>query len=230
MTLIVIAAGEFEAMQDAIGTGSLDQAEMLGRLVSRVASLEAAVAESQSVRRELHNQLVNLRGNVSFLAGLKLSAILYFSKCFTRLSLVLPQYFNLPGFRSKTCRHIELRYSTPVLSPWLCYEVNLLLAFLELKMAILQIRVFCRVKPHPMPALICTSDGQGIKAEVDGKEQLFQFDRVFPAASSQQDVFNEVSELIQSALDGFQAGPHKPHSSPNSACHAEASLFSYVLC
>lgn len=58
-------AGEFEAMQDAIGTGSLDQAEMLGRLVSRVASLEAAVAESQSVRRDLHNQLVNLRGNVS---------------------------------------------------------------------------------------------------------------------------------------------------------------------
>ena len=51
-------------MQDAMGTGSLDQAEMLGRLISRVASLEAAVAESQGVRRELHNQLVNLRGNV----------------------------------------------------------------------------------------------------------------------------------------------------------------------
>lgn len=42
-------------------------------------------------------------------------------------------------------------------------------------------------------------------AEVDGKEQTFHFDRVFPATSSQQDVFNEVSELIQSALDGFQA-------------------------
>ena len=53
-------------MQDAIGTGSLDQAEMLGRLVSRVATLEAAVAESQGVRRDLHNQLVNLRGNVCF--------------------------------------------------------------------------------------------------------------------------------------------------------------------
>ena len=52
-------------MQEAIGTGSVDQAEMLGRLISRVAALEAAVAESQAVRRELHNQLVNLRGNVS---------------------------------------------------------------------------------------------------------------------------------------------------------------------
>ena len=62
-------------MQDAIGTGSVDQAEMLGRLISRVASLEAAIAESQCVRRSLHNQLVNLRGNVSSLTihgGLRL--------------------------------------------------------------------------------------------------------------------------------------------------------------
>ena len=92
---------------------------------------------------------------------------------------------------------------------WLCSHVHtFFLAHSQsqrLKKAAVQIRVFCRVKPHPMPALICTSDGQGIKAEVDGKEQLFQFDRVFTAASSQQDVFNEVSELIQSALDGFQA-------------------------
>ena len=51
-------------MQEAMGTGSLDQGEMLGRLISRVASLEAAVAESHAARRLLHNQLVNLRGNV----------------------------------------------------------------------------------------------------------------------------------------------------------------------
>lgn len=70
-----------------------------------------------------------------------------------------------------------------------------------------QIRVFCRLRPHPTPALICTSDGQGLKAEVDGKEQIFYFDKVFPATSSQQDVFDEVSELIQSALDGFQVQP-----------------------
>lgn len=63
----LFTAGEFEAMQDAIGTGSLTQAEMLARLISRVASLEAAVTESQGVRRDLHNQLVSLRGNVGFL-------------------------------------------------------------------------------------------------------------------------------------------------------------------
>ena len=53
-----------EALQDAIGTGSVDQAEMLGRLIRRVADLEAAVAQSTRQRRELHNQLVELRGNV----------------------------------------------------------------------------------------------------------------------------------------------------------------------
>ena len=53
-----------EALQDAIGTGSIDQAEMLGRLIRRVADLEAAVAQSTRQRRELHNQLVELRGNV----------------------------------------------------------------------------------------------------------------------------------------------------------------------
>ena len=73
----------------------------------------------------------------------------------------------------------------------------------------LQIRVFCRVKPHPKPALACLPDGFSVKAEVDGKEQVFQFDRVFGAASSQQMVFDEVAELVQSALDGFQVCPRQ---------------------
>lgn len=44
--------------------GSGDQSEMLQRLVSRVSSLELAVAAAEARRRELHNQLVQLRGNV----------------------------------------------------------------------------------------------------------------------------------------------------------------------
>ena len=54
--------GELEAFQDVIGTG--DQTEMLGRLVSRVASLETALVQSQLQRRKLHNELIELRGNV----------------------------------------------------------------------------------------------------------------------------------------------------------------------
>ena len=58
-----VCAGELEALQGAMGTG--DQTEVLGRLVSRVASLEAAAGEAEAQRRALHNQLVELRGNVS---------------------------------------------------------------------------------------------------------------------------------------------------------------------
>ena len=45
--------------------GSGDQTQVLGRLVSRVATLEAAAGEAEAQRRALHNQLVELRGNVS---------------------------------------------------------------------------------------------------------------------------------------------------------------------
>ncbi|KAK9909075.1 hypothetical protein WJX75_006832 [Coccomyxa subellipsoidea] len=137
--------GEMEALQDAIGTGSVDQAEMLGRLIRRVANLEAAIAESSSQRRELHNQLVELRGNI---------------------------------------------------------------------------RVFCRVKPHPASALALSADGASVRLFAEGKDQGFTFDRVFGPQSTQAQVFQEVSELVQSALDGFkvclfsygQTGAGKTHT------------------
>lgn len=68
----------------------------------------------------------------------------------------------------------------------------------------MQIRVFCRIKPHLKPALVCLPDGSSVKAEIDGKEQSFAFDKVFGASSTQQAVFDEVAELVQSALDGYQ--------------------------
>lgn len=55
-------AAELGAFQDVIGDG--DQGEMLSRLVSRVAALELAVTEAEARRRDAHNQLIRLRGNV----------------------------------------------------------------------------------------------------------------------------------------------------------------------
>jgi kinesin family protein C1 len=74
------------------------------------------------------------------------------------------------------------------------------------------IRVFVRVRPflpsdgvefnEKHPSLRCLPDGQGINIAAK-KEHKFAFDRVFKRESSQSEVFEEVSELVQSALDGY---------------------------
>ena len=59
------AAGELEALQGVMG--SREEGQVVSRLVSKVATLEAAAGQAEAQRRALHNQLVELRGNVSSL-------------------------------------------------------------------------------------------------------------------------------------------------------------------
>eukprot|EP00887_Chlorella_sp_A99_P002597 scaffold6.g2597.t1 len=138
---------ELEALQECtIGLGSGDQKEMLSRMVSRIAALEAAVVAAEARRREIHNQLVELKGNI---------------------------------------------------------------------------RVFCRIRPNPRSVVHCLPDGVGVRISgPDGKDHLFAFDRVFGPEAGQAAVFDEVSDLVQSALDGFkvclfsygQTGAGKTHT------------------
>lgn len=74
----------------------------------------------------------------------------------------------------------------------------------------LQIRVFCRVRPGPASAVVCLPDNLTVRLEggTEGiKDCTFAFDKVFGPQSSQADVFAEVSDLVQSALDGYKVGP-----------------------
>lgn len=65
-TLLPTLTGELEALQECtIGLGAGDQKEMLTRMLSKIAALETAVASAEARRREIHNQLVELKGNVS---------------------------------------------------------------------------------------------------------------------------------------------------------------------
>ncbi|MCL7035117.1 hypothetical protein MKW94_014586 [Papaver nudicaule] len=78
------------------------------------------------------------------------------------------------------------------------------------------IRVFCRVRPllpddgAGTETTVITyptsteAKGRGIDMLQSGQKHPFTFDKVFSHDSSQQDVFIEISQLVQSALDGYK--------------------------
>ncbi|GMI77548.1 KINESIN-LIKE PROTEIN IN ARABIDOPSIS THALIANA A [Hibiscus trionum] len=78
------------------------------------------------------------------------------------------------------------------------------------------IRVFCRVRPLLPDDGAATEGaivsyptstefvGRGIDMIQSGQKYPFTFDKVFNHEASQQDVFVEISQLVQSALDGYK--------------------------
>lgn len=84
------------------------------------------------------------------------------------------------------------------------------------------IRVFCRMRPALSEELkngiqlasITTADNKMIEVNQMGdvgmndsgkaqKKYEFSFDAVFPPSASQQEIFEEISQLVQSAIDGY---------------------------
>ncbi|XP_028761771.1 kinesin-like protein KIN-14N isoform X2 [Neltuma alba] len=78
------------------------------------------------------------------------------------------------------------------------------------------IRVFCRVRPL-LPDDSCNGEckiisfpasmeaaGRGIDLNQSGQRYSFTFDKVFAPDASQEEVFVEISQLVQSALDGYK--------------------------
>ena len=76
------------------------------------------------------------------------------------------------------------------------------------------------MRPHPQSAVRCLPDGASLALAVDGREHRFGFDKVFGPSATQAQVFSAVSELVQSALDGYhvclfsygQTGAGKTHT------------------
>ncbi|QCD87196.1 kinesin-like protein KIN-14N isoform X1 [Vigna unguiculata] len=78
------------------------------------------------------------------------------------------------------------------------------------------IRVFCRVRPL-LPDESCSTEGKifsyptsmetsgrAIDLAQNGQKHAFTFDKVFTPEASQEEVFVEISQLVQSALDGYK--------------------------
>ena len=71
-----------------------------------------------------------------------------------------------------------------------------------------QIRVYCRVRPLQIGEVLEGAvrphlDRRSLTASVGGQEHAFTFNHVFGPSVNQQQVFGEISELVQSSLDGF---------------------------
>ncbi|XP_060895028.1 uncharacterized protein LOC132974770 [Labrus mixtus] len=75
-----------------------------------------------------------------------------------------------------------------------------------------KIRVFCRIRPvsrtevaqdQDEAIVVKKIDDFSVTVETSRGQREFQFDKVFSAAASQEDLFHDTHRLIQSALDGY---------------------------
>ena len=154
MSVLKSRAASNEDRDDA-STDSEDEAVLRARIEEkdrRIEQLESEILKGEQIRRDLHNTIQELRGNI---------------RVFVRTRPFLP------GDIGSTQSSLDF---------------------------------------HP--------DGENLAIENRSKSYDFKFDKVFTPSSGQETIFEEVSEFVQSALDGYhvclfsygQTGSGKTHT------------------
>ncbi|TDL23801.1 kinesin-domain-containing protein [Rickenella mellea] len=172
---------QLTALQSAIDVSSSSVSQLRLDLESsqrRIADLEAEVRESETVRRKLHNMVQELKGNI---------------RVFCRVRPILPS--DLP---SDIHSSLESTSSLVMLSN--SSSPNPVDAETMRAEAMAQM-TFPDKRDHKEIVLLSSSEsatGQERKETYN-----FAFDRVFEPHSSQMDVFEEISHLAQSCVDGY---------------------------
>lgn len=162
LSVLKSRAGSSEDTHD-LSTDSEDNAVLRARIEERdrrIEQLEAEILRGEQIRREMHNTIQELRGNI---------------RVYVRTRPFLP------GDNGDEISAIDL---------------------------------------HP--------DGENLSIESKCKRHDFKFDKVFPPSAGQDTVFSEVSEFVQSALDGYhvclfsygQTGSGKTHTMQGSGTGA----------
>ncbi|KAF9872053.1 kinesin family protein [Colletotrichum karsti] len=194
--------------------GDLDREQSLKK------GLEATITELSSSNHQLQGRINSLAGQVDYLQSDSKAQ----SDSYTQMEARLQEALQAAEFAQEKLIKEET-------------ERRILFnKYQELKG---NIRVMCRVRPvlsssEGLPAQVTFPDDKtsaeialagpeetnSISGKVTRKNYNFEFDRVFDPSAQNQDVFDEISQLVQSALDGYnvcifcygQTGSGKTHT------------------
>ncbi|KAK4534811.1 hypothetical protein CDCA_CDCA03G0836 [Cyanidium caldarium] len=194
---------EKAALESSVGThqrrvqehaGEIDELRaQIKRQLRSIAEMEDQAREDERARRELHNLVQELKGNIRVFCRIR--PLLDVERATT------PENLFQPVARSRG-RGLEVYAPT-------------------------EDGAAGAGKSRPggggggeCPAALLPPTHAAVSSNAERPRWAFQFDRVFDAASTQSDVFEEISQLVQSALDGYkvcifaygQTGSGKTHT------------------